>query len=465
MSASIDLNIDNYTMNDLIRFFKLNTIYTFDDLSEGEKHMSSQIISSDYKTNYKHELLQFIKKAKNILTAKLGPIETKESKTTNNNSNTNKSNNTNKTKQNQNENSYDNIINGANTLEDTNINTDKDTNIGKIINPGAPHPALQTQHIPKFRTNAYNSDTRVSNYVLNTLFRDNFEGSWATDCTFTLPKKLTNIISLTLSGLQYPNYGFAFANGKDTTTIYIYEETTDIEGTVIIPEGNYTVAQFPAILEQAINVTLGYSYDPVVSTNNRFQVYINPYTNFTTILNTVNNFRINTTKGQFQKCPMVPNFYTPNVKTGISRETLIKTLGYQIGFRETEYIGAKSYTSESLFKSTYADYVYFVLNDYCNNQSSNNYSLFQNQIFDNNVLAIIPVTSAAFTSTFADNSNFIYKTRNYHGPVNITKISIQLTDQFGFPINIYYSDFIFCLQTVDIYNNVIEYTSNNVTVI
>ena len=53
MSSSIDLNIDNYTMNDLIRFFKLNSIYSLDDLSEGEKHMSLQIISSDYKTNYK----------------------------------------------------------------------------------------------------------------------------------------------------------------------------------------------------------------------------------------------------------------------------------------------------------------------------------------------------------------------------------------------------------------------------
>jgi hypothetical protein len=75
------------------------------------------------------------------------------------------------------------------------------------------------------------------------------------------------------------------------------------------------------------------------------------------------------------------------------------------------------------------------------------------------MLAIIPVTTESFTSTFSDNSNFIYKTRNYHGPVNITKISIQLTDQFGFPINIYHSDFIFCLQTVDIYNNVTEFVS------
>lgn len=91
--------------------------------------------------------------------------------------------------------------------------------------------------------------------------------------------------------------------------------------------------------------------------------------------------------------------------------------------------------------------------------------MFQNQIFDNNILAIIPVTSELFSSTFDNNSNFIYKTRNYYGPVNISKISIKLTNQFGFPINIHYSDFIFCLQTVDIYNNVTEFVSNTVSII
>jgi hypothetical protein len=91
--------------------------------------------------------------------------------------------------------------------------------------------------------------------------------------------------------------------------------------------------------------------------------------------------------------------------------------------------------------------------------------MFQNQLFDNNILAIIPITTPAFTSTFDNNSNFIYKTRNYFGPVNISKISIKLTNQFGFPINMYSSDYVFCLQTVDIYNNVVNYTSKNVSII
>lgn len=450
MSSTIDLNIDNYTISDLIRFFKLNPLYSFLELDKGEKTMSNKIMSSDYEPKYKYELLDFIKTAKKILTAK---IDDDIKQTTDKNKN--------QIKNQYNE--YANVID-KNSIPEDDVNTDKDTHIGKIINPGSTHPALQTQHIPRKRVNGYASDTRVTNYIFNTLFRDDFESSWSTDCTFTLPKRLTNIISLTLSGIQYPNFGFTFARGKDTTTIYIYEETTNIEAVVEIPEGNYTIDQFPAILEQAINVAILGTYNDPLNPN-RFVVFINPYTHFTTIQNTTYNFRINTTKGQYQKCPTVPDFFTPNPKTGVSRKQLISSLGYQIGFRKTEYSGAKSYTSESLYDATYSDYVYFVLNDYSNNQSSNNYSMFQNQIFDNNILAIIPVTTEPFTSTFDNNSNFIYKTRNYYGPVNISKISIKLTNQFGFPINIYYSDFIFCLQTVDIYNNVTEFTSNTVSII
>jgi len=454
----IDLNIDNYSMSDLIRFFKLNPLYSFVDLNDGEKKMSTKIISSDYEPKYKYELLEFIKTAKKLLAAKIDDKSQPQASQTKQNQNSNNI-------FNKNDINYQNDVIDKNSIPEDDINTDKDTHLGKIINPGSSHPALQTQHIPRNRVNAYASDTRVTNYIFNTLFRDDFENTWSTDCTFTLPKRMTNIISLTLSGIQYPNYGFTFARGKDTVTIYIYEETTNLEGIVEIPEGNYTIDQFPQILEQAINVTIVGSYNPIGT--NRFTVFINPYTRFTTIQNSTYNFRINTVKGQesYPKCPYFPDFFTPNVKTGISRQSLIKSLGYQIGFRKTEYTGAKSYTSESLYDASYSDYVYFVLNDYCNNQASNNYSMFQNQIFDDNILAIIPVTAESFSSTFDNNSNFIYKTRNYYGPVNISKISIQLTNQFGFPINIHYSDFIFCLQTVDIYNNVTEYVSNNVSII
>ena len=56
----------------------------------------------------------------------------------------------------------------------------------------------------------------------------------------------------------------------------------------------------------------------------------------------------------------MPSFSAPNPKTGISRQTLVNTLGYQIGFRQMEYSGSLSYTSESLFDTSYTDYVYFI---------------------------------------------------------------------------------------------------------
>lgn len=456
---SIDLDINNYTINDLINFFKLQQTYTHNDLNNNEKDMTIKIISSDYEDNHKYNLLKFIQTTKNILSAKLQPItdHTNINNTKNTNTNTK---NTKKTIKSSNEKYTEDF----DEQEDESIlNQDNDNQIGKIINPMSSRPVLQTQHIPKTKINGYNNDSRITNYVFNTLFRDDYEGSTSTDCTFTLPKRMKNIISLTLSGLQYPNYAFTFSNSKDTTTIYITEDTTGNHGLVVIPEGNYTIDQFPKILEKYINLTIVGYYN--LEGPNRFTVTIDPYTHFTTISNATYTFTMNTAKGHFLKCPMMPSFSAPNPKTGISRQTLVNTLGYQIGFRQMQYSGSLSYTSESLFDTSYTDYVYFILNDFCNNQSSNNYSMFQNQLFDNNILAIIPITTPAFTSTFDNNSNFIYKTRNYFGPVNISKISIKLTNQFGFPINMYSSDYVFCLQTVDIYNNVVNYTSKNVSII
>ena len=56
---SIDLDINNYTINDLINFFKLQQNYTNDDLRNNERDMSMKIISSNYEDNYKYDLVKF----------------------------------------------------------------------------------------------------------------------------------------------------------------------------------------------------------------------------------------------------------------------------------------------------------------------------------------------------------------------------------------------------------------------
>ena len=62
---SIDLDINNYTINDLINFFKLQQTYTHNDLNNNEKDMTIKIMSSDYEDNHKYNLLKFIQTTKN----------------------------------------------------------------------------------------------------------------------------------------------------------------------------------------------------------------------------------------------------------------------------------------------------------------------------------------------------------------------------------------------------------------
>jgi hypothetical protein len=324
---------------------------------------------------------------------------------------------------------------------------------------------LQKISIPSNSTNPFAGNKFIANYVFNTQFRDNFFTTQPEDCTFTLPIRIKNVISISLSAVQIPNVFFPFDKTKGTDTIYIYEENTNLEGVVTIPSGNYDNTTFPPILEKAINIQL------IGSWPNRFKVSIDPYTYFTTISNTTNNFRMNILKGVPDNIGNCDFFkYTGNAnpdniitKNNINSKAskFVSTMGYLIGYRKIEYIGFNSYTSESMFNNIYTDYVYFCMNEYAaGSQYMANYGLLSQGLIDDNILAIVPITTEKFISTFADNSDYIYKIRNYTGPVDIQKISIKLLGPQGSLANLRSFDYGFNLQITTIYDITKPYTSD-----
>ena len=122
-------------------------------------------------------------------------------------------------------------------------------------------------------------------------------------------------------------------------------------------------------------------------------------------------------------------------------------MGYLIGYREAIYINSNSYTSESMFNGTFTDYIYFCIDDHVtSSQYATNYGIFSDAIVDNDVIAIIPITSPQFQSTFGSGADFIYKSRQYNGPVDIQKISIKMLDQLGHIVNLYKYDYGFGLE-------------------
>jgi hypothetical protein len=413
-----DFDINNYSTNDLLSIFKLHDNYTNEEFEKNEEILKTNILNGN--SNYKNEILFFISKAKD----KLKMTNEKE-------------------------------------LEPIN-------NIGKIIDQRSSHLTMQRTSIIPNSVNAYGTYVRKTNYIFDTRYRDDFFRTVATDSTFSLPITLNNVISITLSSIQFPNTFFNFSNLYKTNELYIYEETTNNEGIVILPEGNYNFLNFPEQLEKAINEQIVGTY--IQGGPNRFNVTINEFTHRTTISNSTYNFKINIIK----KNPDgingtdICNIFLHKTqidpiddKKGIPTNAYFRTMGYQIGYRNVEYVGKNSYTSESQFDGTFSEVVYFTMDEFNSDcVFTSTYGILSNSLVDENILAVIPVTTPAFTVTWDTMANFIYKSRKYLSPIDIYKIRVTLITRTGLLIDLNDNNFAFILEVETIHDNM-KYIDKN----
>jgi hypothetical protein len=434
MESNFDLDVNNYSIDDLLGFFKLKDNYNENDIERRVSEMTKEILASftsSHNEKYKFDIMNFIKLAKDILIS-----------------------------------SYYEIQNKIEMEKKIHIKK-HNNNVGKIINPLANHPALETQSIPSNDISGYRHNRNVSLYVFNTASRDNFFGSVSTNSTFLLPTKLKNVISISLASVQIPNVMFAFSAERGTNQLYIFEDTTNLNAVVTIPDGNYAKTQIPLLaslvaemaptLEFVINKQVLGIINPLLY---RFKVIFDPATNFITIRNTTHTFSMNTLKRNLQDINYCdpysnpkPNLDNVDPKLNIKPSQYIDTLGYLLGFREVHYSGAQSYTGEATFSNDYSTYLYFALNDYTGSQQiSSAYGVLQNSLIEDNILALIPLNGLAFNFVFDNNANFIYKKRDYYGPVDISKITIKLLNQTGKVVNLLNNNFSFSLKVTSIYD-------------
>jgi hypothetical protein len=416
---NMDFDINNYTKSELISFFKLNDSYTNEELEKNEEKLKNRILNSNYDSKYKYEILIFILEAKDKLKIK------------------------NKKKE-----------------------TEQQNNVGKIINQNHDYPIIQKPSIMKNNVNSYGTYLIKTNYIFDTRYRDDFFRTVPTDSTFSLPITLNNVISITLSTIQFPNTFFNFNKLYKTNELYIYEEITNNEGIVILPEGNYNFLNFPEQLEKAINEQIVGTYIP--GGPNRFNVSISEFTHRTTISNSSYNFRMNIikkTSDDHSTCSIFSHktHVTPfDDKKGIESNTYFKSMGYQMGYRQIDdYLGKNSYTSESQYDGIINEVVYFTMDEFRSESvCTNTYGILPNSLVDHHILAVIPVTTPSFTVTWDTMANFIYKTRKYFAPIDIYKIRISIITRTGNIIDLNDNNFAFVLEVETIHDN-IKYVDKN----
>ena len=407
---TFDFNINNYSITDLENFLNLKRGYTNDDINTQIANFTKKIDNlSD--TSFKNKLTHFI-----------GEVD---DRLVNDNDSGNK----------------------LNDIDDLNPKTPKNT----IISAGSTYVIDNTKskktssnvqqvfatEIAKGTVTTLKKKTTETTFCINSLFRDTSSTS-ATDCIYNLPYTFKNITSMEVLSIEIPQSIFLFSERNASNTIYFKEYSgpdpyNPVQGLVTLPPGNYKITEAPDListLETEINSQLG--------TGNRFTVSLIPTTNRITISNSTYIFEM----------------YT--VYPGTNKQ-ISKTMGWTLGFRQQSYTNQLTYTTESIYNNTPANYLYLEINDFNVQYAATQViGLFSNSFLDSNIISKICYTNStnytSYNTIVYDGKYVIGSPREYFGPIHLQKMNIRLLDQYGTVVDLNGLDFSITLRLKILYD-------------
>jgi hypothetical protein len=408
---SFDLNIDNYTKQELASLFDLPPNYDDSILEIKESKLRENIMkNTEIKKDTQIKTVNFLVKAKTILL--------------------------NNYKQDKNPELQQKILDFYNTsyeLKSTKLE-DQDEHMVQVR---AEKPYLSSYPSEFFPgvINPLKKRTIKKNLNIDTRFRENYFSSPSTNFNFALPIDFDNVLQMQLTSIELPNTYYTVSKQYGNNFFSITANTST--SVVNIPDGNYTYDGIVNIINTQL-FNLGYPFDKVVfllNINNNSgsgQMMVGP---FDASLNTLSlNFQADRFGIDDRSTPLPLKF------------------GWMLGFRNGIYENNLNYVSEGVVDVTGPRYIYLVVDDHNNNVNNGFYSAFNSSLLNNNILARISLQSRFFDVQISNNLNIVTTPREYFGPVNIKNINIQLLDEYGRIMDINNMDYSFCLTLVTAYD-------------
>lgn len=330
--------------------------------------------------------------------------------------------------------------------------------------------------------------TVTKNLCIDSLFRKNYNATSSSNFTFVLNEPINNVVSMTVNAMEFPNawYTFSSINHSNEFTIKIYNAPTPLDDSSIT---------YDAVMTHVIQIPDGnYRSDVLRDTINNMFTNIRGGLEFIYFdINEVNThclFRSKTagddSKDLFLNGDLDGNsndgYNPPNppfsfevdfrVEKDITRP-LYKNAGWMLGFRKATYtvdqrtepvriahegmFNLKEYNwyleSESSYGSNIQNYVFLELDDHNKNFNTNKFltNSYESQL-GNNVIGRISVVSGMNTIITNTQNDFIFKKRDYFGPVKIERIHIKLLNKLGEPIELNGNDFSFMIEFEQLYS-------------
>ena len=414
MNQNFDLNINNYTLKELEDFFGLTyNNYNEEALSKQESKLKLNILNDkNVSAKTKNNTLQFLSEVRNRLLNHIKTISSNIYK-------------------------FDKSLDKG--LHKSDIFDSGSTTI--IKQSTTPYSNSYPSEFYQGSINPLSKRILRQNVNIDTRFRSNYYATNASNFNVDLPLKISQVVSLQLSALEFPSTFYVISQVFGNN-FFVLEITGLAPLIVTIPDGNYDYLS----LQEYIN-----NYLQTVGTGDYQNI------RFLSDINTPLASGPSAGSGRMVagstagSIAFSLNFLTDRYGNEDRQTPLPLKLGWLMGFREGYYENALTYVSEGIINLLGPRYIYLVVDDFNNNVNDGFYAAFSSSVLNKNILARISLQGTVFNLLSKDNFNLITSPRQYFGPVDIQKLQIQLLDEYGRILNLNNMDYSFCLTFQTIY--------------
>jgi len=307
---------------------------------------------------------------------------------------------------------------------------------------------------------------------LDTEFRENYALTNSNKATFILKNPLYNVISMKLISLELPRMWNTITEliGNNTMKIELYNlpNNENVVQTIIIPNGHYTnenlISTINNIFKNTGNGLQYLNFDIDVNTSKSF-FYVN-----NSVLNPNKNLIYSSTSPFYS-----PSFYyvldfTPEIAVQCQNENY-STLGNYLGFDKLKYTVNISNTYTDIITQVPAityqgyiesissaginidNYIFVYINDFNKNHNSNGIvSQTTESLNSDSIIGRISLPTFTDTLIVNNNSDAVFKKRDYYGQVRIRQLEISLLNKHGKPLDMFNNNYSLALEFETLYN-------------
>lgn len=433
----LDLDINNYNINDLERFFQINpkSTYSESDIELKEYSIREKLLSSGHiDKRFKRDLIEFLELAKNWLIfvkCRKGTLKTPTTIPDNHK---------------------------LDTLN-TPISKEVEPRTNELINrPDTQYVYSNNSEFFPGKLNQLNTRIITKSLNIDTRFRDNIYSTQSSDFSIQMPIKFNKVVSMNLSSLELPVSFYGICKEFGNNFLYLHVTYTSFENpnstltaekTFTIPDGNYNASD----LLDTINKLLS----PVNSDG----TMVDQRDIFSYIILTLD---ITSSGSGTGKVTIKPNGISSNLIQTITLDftkdingnedklDISTKLGWNLGFIHKKYRNNKTYIADTIIEPANIRYIYLAVDDFANSANNQFVSVFNNSIMSPNILARISIKGSYFSLIMENDFNIITEPRRYFGPVDIQRLRIRLFDERGRVLPMNNSNFSFCLDFKMIYD-------------